>query len=75
MVFQSGVVPEDWRFAVIVPLYKDKGKRTECCNYRGISLSSTAGKIYEGIMVDIVHRVTGGLIDNEQGGLEQRGGV
>ena len=38
MAFESGVVPEDWRSAVIVLLYKVKGKRTECKNYRGISL-------------------------------------
>ena len=34
----SGVVPEDWRSAVIVKMYKGKGERTECKNYRGISL-------------------------------------
>ena len=38
MAFESGVVPEEWRYAVIVPLYKDKGERTECSNYKGISL-------------------------------------
>ena len=27
MAFESGVVPEDWRSAVIVPLYKGKGER------------------------------------------------
>ena len=36
----SGVVHEDWRYAVIVPLYKGKGERTECKNYGGISLLS-----------------------------------
>ena len=35
MVFESGVVPEDWKSIVIVPLYKDKGERTECKIYRG----------------------------------------
>ena len=35
MAFKSGVVPEDLRFALIVPLYKGKGERTECKNYRG----------------------------------------
>ena len=40
----EGVVPEDWRSAVIVPLYKGKGERTECSNYRGISLLSGVGK-------------------------------
>ena len=38
MAFESGVVAEDWRSIVIVPLYKSKGERTECKNYRGISL-------------------------------------
>ena len=33
MAFESVVVPEDWRSAVIVPLYKGKGERTECSNY------------------------------------------
>ena len=49
MAFKSGVVPEDWKSTVIVPLYKDKGKRTECKNYRGISLLSMVGKVYAGI--------------------------
>ena len=45
-------MPEDWRSAVIVPLYKGKGERTECSNYRSISLLITVGKIYAGILVD-----------------------
>ena len=40
MAFERGVVPEDWRSVVIVPLYKGNGDRTECKNYRGISLLS-----------------------------------
>ena len=67
MTFEIGVVPEDWRSAVIVPLYKGKGERTECKNYRGISLLSVVGKIYAGNLVNRVRRVTGGLIDDEQG--------
>ena len=37
MAFESIVVPEDWKYTVIVPLYKGKGERTECKYYRGIS--------------------------------------
>ena len=48
MSFESGVVPDDWRSAVIVPLYEGKGERTECKNYRGISFFSVIGKIYAG---------------------------
>ena len=68
MAFESGVVPEDWGSAVIVPLYKGKGESTECKNYRGISLLSVVEKIYAGILLDRARRVTGGLIDDEQGG-------
>ena len=68
MTFESGAVPEDWRSAVIVPLYKCKGKRTECKNYRGINLLSVVGKIYAWILIDKVYGVTRGLIEDEQGG-------
>ena len=39
-------MPEDWRSALIVLLYKGKGERSECKNYRGISLLSLVGKIH-----------------------------
>ena len=44
MASESGVVLEEWRSAVIVPLYKCKGERSECSNYRAISLLSVVGK-------------------------------
>ena len=62
--------------AVIVPLYKDKGERTECSNYRGSRLLNVVGKIYVGILVERVRRVTEGLIDDVQGGFRaERGHV
>ena len=50
-----------------VPLYKGKGERTDC-NYIGVTLLNVGGKIYVGILIDKVHRLTEGLIDDEQGG-------
>ena len=67
MVFEIGVVPEDCRSAVIVPLYKSKGEKTECSSYRVISLLSVIGKIYAGILVDKARKETEGLTDDEQG--------
>ena len=60
MAFENDDVPKDWRSAVIIPLYKAKGERTECKNYKGIRLLSVVGKIYAGILVDSVCRMTGG---------------
>ena len=69
MSFESGVEPEDWRSAVIVTLYKGKRERSECKSYRSISFFSEVGKIYAGILVDRVHRVIGGFINDKQGGI------
>ena len=44
MSFRSGAVSENWRSALIVSLYKGKGKRTECTNKRSINLLSVIGK-------------------------------
>ena len=44
--FVEGIVPKDWRRAIIVPLYKGKGDKGRCRNYRGISLLSVIRKIY-----------------------------
>ena len=38
MTLESGFVAEDWRSAVIIPLFRSKGMRNECKNCRGISL-------------------------------------
>ena len=67
MTSEKGVVPGDWGSAMIVSLYKDKEERTECRNNRGTSLFSMVGKIYSGILVDRVCRVTEGLTDKDQG--------
>ena len=69
MAFESNVLPEDWRSAIIVPLYKGKGDRNECKNYRGISLLRVVGKVYAGIFVNRVRKGTGVLNYYEQGAL------
>ena len=76
MAFESGVVHEDLRSAVIVRLHKDKGEMIKCKKYRGISLLSGISKIYADILVDRVRGVTGGLTDDEQVGFRvERGYV
>ena len=51
IAFERGVL-EDLRSAVIVSMYKVNGERTECSNYKGISLLGVVGKICAGILVD-----------------------
>ena len=39
-------LPQHWKLAEVVPLYKSNGKRSECGNYHGISLLSVPGKVF-----------------------------
>ena len=43
LIWRKGKVPQQWKDAVITALH-NKGDKTECGNYRGISLVSHAGK-------------------------------
>lgn len=47
----TGVVPQDWRDADVVPLHK-KGSKSKCENYRPISLTSIVGKLLESVIKD-----------------------
>ena len=50
-IWEEGHVPQSWKVANIVTIYK-KRDVTECSNYRGISLLSAAGKIFARILLN-----------------------
>ena len=52
----------------LVPIYKGKGDKKDCSNYRGISLSSVVGKIYGRELIEKVKNITNNLIGEEQCG-------
>ncbi len=64
-------MPEACSKAITVPLYKGKGKREECNNYRSISLLSVAGKIYGRILNERMMKITGKSVGAEQGGFQK----
>jgi hypothetical protein len=49
-IWNKEELPEEWKELVIVPIYKN-GDKTDCSNYRGISLSSTTYKILSNILL------------------------
>jgi len=71
LAWKEGRVPSDWTKAIIVPVYKGKGSRNECGNYRGISLLSIAGKVYGKIVTERVQQITECRISEEQGGFRK----
>ena len=48
---ETGAVPEDWRTANVVPIFK-KGAKTAAGNYRPVSLTSVCCKLMESILRD-----------------------
>ncbi len=65
---EQGKVPHNFRWAIIVSLYKGKGNREEYNNYRGISLLSVPGKIYGTILNERMMNITDKSVGDEQGG-------
>ena len=51
-IWEEEEVPKEFRDATVVSLFKNKGSKTDCGNYRGISLLSIAGKILARIMLN-----------------------
>ena len=51
-IWEEECMPADFRDATIATLYKNTGTKSDCGNYRGISLLSIAGKILAHILLD-----------------------
>ena len=50
--WEKGALPQDLWDAVIVSLYKNKGEKSDCSNYQGITLLSFAGKILAHVLLN-----------------------
>ena len=49
-IWNKEELPEQWKESVIVPVYKN-GDKTDCSNYRGLSLLTATYKILSNILV------------------------
>ena len=71
-VWLSEDVPQEWKDAAIITIYKNKGDKADCGNSRGISLLSVAGKIVAKILLKrLIKHVTEELMPETQCGFRQ----
>ena len=49
--WEEGVVPQGMKDALVITMYKNKGEKGVCDNYRGISLLSTTGKAFARVLL------------------------
>ena len=47
---KEGVVPDDWKKSMLVPVFKDKGDAMDCGAYRGLKMLEHAMKIWERLL-------------------------
>nr|VZI26339.1 unnamed protein product [Spirometra erinaceieuropaei] len=74
-MWRRGEVPQDFKDATIVHLYKRKGNRQVCDYHRGISLLNIAGKIFARILLNRLnnHLEQGHLPESQCGFRRHRG--
>ena len=51
-VWEKETMPDDFHNALIISLWKKKGSKSDCGNYRDISLLSVAGKIFARVILN-----------------------
>ena len=53
-VWNTGIIPTDWKRSLVFPLWKGKGDHQDCSNYRGVTLLSVPGKVFAQIILERV---------------------
>jgi len=69
-IWNKEELPEGWKESIIVPIYK-KGDKTNCSNYRGISLLPTTYKILSNILLSKLTPYAEEIIEDHQCGFRR----
>jgi hypothetical protein len=69
-IWSKEELPQQWKESITLPIYK-KGDKTDCNNYRGISLLSTAYKILSNILLARLTPYVNEIIGDHQCGFRR----
>ena len=68
LCWHSHWLPQDLKDANIITIYKNKGNRQDCNNYRGISQLSIAGKIFARVLLPRLQVIANRILPESQCG-------
>ena len=69
-IWVTGIIPSGWKNGVIVKVPK-KGDLSQCGNWRGITLSPIALKIFSRVLLNRLELVVDGILRDEQAGFRK----
>ena len=69
-IWKKEKLPEEWKESIIVPIHK-KGDKTDCNNYKGISLLPTTYKILSNILLSMLIPYAKEIIGDHQCGFRR----
>ena len=71
---QTGLIPDDWKNAIIIPVYKNNKRPSEVVSYRPICLTSIISKLFERIIHKnmLSYIISNNLISQRQHGFLAR---
>ena len=74
VVLNSEIFPESWAKGLIVPVYKNKGDRSDPNNYRGITLISCVCKMFTPLISCRISKYVENfqILGNEQAGFRKK---
>ena len=72
-IILSGIYPEDWKCAHIIPIYKGKGSKSSQENYKPISILSPISKLFESLIAQQIwnYLESNKLLHNSQFGFRK----
>jgi len=70
-IWKKEKLPEEWKESIILPIHK-KGDKTDCNNYRGISLLPTTYKILSNILLSRLIPYAKEIIGDHQCGFRRK---